>query len=148
MAAISFPFETVLIANRGEIAVRIIGSLRKLGLRAAIVYHEVDGATPAVALADVAFKISGRTPVSAYLDAEQIVTAARTVGAGALHPGYGFLSENAGFARAVTAAGIAFICPSPEAIGLVGAKIPARKFLGTNRFSRGPPAHDVSDPAT
>jgi len=71
--------------------------LRKLGLRAAIVYHEVDAATPAVALADVAFKISGRTPVSAYLDAEQIVTAARTVGAGALHPGYGFLSENAGF---------------------------------------------------
>src|SRR5258708_38226897 len=123
MAAISFPFETVLIANRGEIAVRIIGSLRKLGLRAAIVYHEVDAATPAVALADVAFKISGRTPVSAYLDAEQIVTAARPVGACAPHPGYGFLSENARFAPAGAAPRIFFFCPSPKSIQLCGATI-------------------------
>src|ERR1700751_3171440 len=122
MDAISFPFETVLIANRGEIAVRIIGSLCQLGLCAGVVYHEVDAATPAVALADVAFKISGRTPVSAYLDAEQIVTAARTVGAGALHPGYGFLSENAGFARAVTVAGIVFIGPLPSGVELMGAQ--------------------------
>ena len=148
MAAISFPFETVLIANRGEIAVRIIGSLRKLGLRAAIVYHEVDAATPAVALADVAFKISGRTPVSVYLDAEQIVTAARTVGAGALHPGYGFLSENAGFARAVAAAGIAFIGPSPEAIELMGDKIRARNFVEGNGFPVAPSAIEESDPPT
>src|SRR6266851_1661522 len=148
MAANSFPFETVLIANRGEIAVRIIGSLRKLGLRAAIVYHEVDAATPAVALADVAFKISGRTPVSAYLDAEQIVTAARTVGAGALHPGYGFLSENAGFARAVAAAGIAFIGPSPEAIELMGDKIRARNFVEGNGFPVAPSAIEESDPPT
>src|SRR6266403_615397 len=148
MAAISFPFETVLIANRGEIAVRIIGSLRKLGLRAAIVYHEVDAATPAVALADVAFKSAGRTPVSAYLDAEQIVTAARTVGAGALHPGYGFLSENAGFARAVAAAGIAFIDPSPEAIELMGDKIRARNFVEGNGFPVAPSAIEESDPPT
>ena len=148
MAAISFPFETVLIANRGEIAVRIIGSLRKLGLRAAIVYHEVDAATPAVALADVAFKISGRTPVSAYLDAKQIVTAARTVGAGALHPGYGFLSENAGFARAVAAAGIAFIGPSPEAIELMGDKIRARNFVEGNGFPVAPSAIEECDPPT
>src|SRR5439155_715327 len=148
MAAISFPFETVLIANRGEIAVRIIGSLRKLGLRAAIVYHEVDAATPAVALADVAFKISGRTPVSAYLDAEQIVTAARTVGAGALHPGYGFLSENAGFARAVAAAVIAFIGPSPEAIEQMGDKIRARNFVERNGFPVAPSAIEESDPST
>src|ERR1700675_4715651 len=148
MAAISFPFETVLIANRGEIAVRIIGSLRKLGLRAAIVYHEVDAATPAVALADVAFKISGRTPVSAYLDAAQIVTAARTVGAGALHPGYGFLSESAGFARAVAAAGIAFIGPSPEAIELMGDKIRARNFVEGNGFPVAPSAIEESDPPT
>src|SRR5467141_3963780 len=148
MAAISFPFETVLIANRGEIAVRIIGSLRKLGLRAAIVYHEVDAATPAVALADVAFKISGRTPVSAYLDAEQIVTAARTVGAGSPHPGYGFLSENAGFARAVAAAGIAFIGPSPEAIELMGDKIRARNFVEGNGFPVAPSAIEESDPPT
>src|SRR5207237_381437 len=148
MAAISFPFETVLIANRGEIAVRIIGSLRKLGLRAAIVYHEVDAATPAVAFADVAIKISGRTPVSAYLDAEQIITAARTVGAGALHPGYGFLSENASFARAVAAAGIAFIGPSPEAIELMGDKIRARNFVEGNGFPVAPSAIEESDPPT
>src|SRR3981081_2599285 len=148
MAVIPFPFETVLIANRGEIAVRIIGSLRKLGLRAAIVYHEVDAATPAVALADVAFKISGRTPVSAYLDAEQIVTAARTVGAGALHPGYGFLSENAGFARAVAAAGIAFIGPSHHAIELMGDKIRARNFVEGNGFPVAPSAIEESDPPT
>ena len=148
MVAASFPFDTVLIANRGEIAVRIIGSLRKLGLRAAIVYHEVDAAAPAVALADVAIKISGKTPVSAYLDSEQIVAAARTVGAGALHPGYGFLSENAGFARAVATAGIAFIGPSPEVIELMGNKIRARNFVERSGFPVAPSAIEESDPST
>src|ERR1700751_2826242 len=98
-------FDTVLIANRGEIAVRIINTLRKLGLRCAIVYHEVDAGTPAVSMADVPIKISGRTPIAAYLDSEQIIAAARKSNAGALHPGYGFLSENADFAGAVTEAG-------------------------------------------
>ncbi|WP_043162146.1 biotin carboxylase N-terminal domain-containing protein, partial [Bradyrhizobium sp. Ai1a-2] len=93
-------FDTVLIANRGEIAVRIIKTLRKLGLRSAIVYHDVDARTPAVLMADTAIAIGGRTPVAAYLDSAQIIAAARRANAGALHPGYGFLSENAEFARA------------------------------------------------
>jgi acetyl-CoA/propionyl-CoA carboxylase, biotin carboxylase, biotin carboxyl carrier protein len=148
MVPAPFPFDTVLIANRGEIAVRIIGSLRKLGLRAAIVYHDVDAAAPAVALADVAIRISGKSPVSAYLDGGQIIEAARTVGAGALHPGYGFLSENASFARAVTAAGIAFIGPTPEVIELMGDKIRARSFVERNGFPVAPSAIEESDPST
>ena len=97
----SFPFRVVLVANRGEIAVRIIQTLRKLGLQSVIVYHEVDARSPAVALADHAIEISGRTPVSSYLDGDQIIAAALSVAAGAIHPGYGFLSENAVFARGV-----------------------------------------------
>ena len=119
----SYPFDSVLIANRGEIAVRIIRTLRTLGLRSVVVYHEVDAHAPAVALADQAIQINGRTPVSAYLDADQIIAAALSAGAGAIHPGYGFLSENADFARSVERAGIAFIGPSPDAIELMGDKI-------------------------
>lgn len=148
MAAASLPFDTVLVANRGEIAVRIIASLRKLGVRAAIVHHEIDAAAPAVALADVAIKISGKTPVSAYLDGEQIIAAARAAGAGALHPGYGFLSENAGFARAVAAAGIAFIGPTPEVIELMGDKIRARNFVARGGFPVAPSAIEEDDPST
>jgi acetyl/propionyl-CoA carboxylase alpha subunit len=102
----SFPFRVVLVANRGEIAVRIIRTLQKLGLQSAVVYHEVDARSPAVALADHAIRISGRTPLSSYLDGDQIIAAALSVAAGAIHPGYGFLSENAVFARAVEAAGL------------------------------------------
>ena len=148
MANSSFPFDCVLIANRGEIAVRIIGTLRKLGLRSVVVYHEVDARAPAVALADQAIAISGRTPVAAYLDGEQIITAARSAGAGALHPGYGFLSENAAFARAVEAAGIAFIGPSADAIELMGDKIRARNFVARNGFPVAPSAIEEDDPTT
>jgi propionyl-CoA carboxylase alpha chain/3-methylcrotonyl-CoA carboxylase alpha subunit/acetyl-CoA/propionyl-CoA carboxylase biotin carboxyl carrier protein len=144
----SFPFDCVLIANRGEIAVRIIGTLRKLGLRSVVVYHEVDARAPAVALADQAIAISGRTPVAAYLDCEQIITAARSAGAGALHPGYGFLSENAAFARAVEAAGIAFIGPSADAIELMGDKIRARNFVARNGFPVAPSVIEEDDPTT
>jgi len=144
----SFPFDCVLIANRGEIAVRIIGTLRKLGLRSVVVYHEVDARAPAVALADQAIAISGRTPVAAYLDGEQIIAAARSAGAGALHPGYGFLSENAAFARSVEAAGIAFIGPSADAIELMGDKIRARNFVARNEFPVAPSAIEEEDPAT
>ncbi|XSC42350.1 biotin carboxylase N-terminal domain-containing protein [Bradyrhizobium sp. RDT10] len=109
------PFHTILIANRGEIAVRIIKTLRRLGLRSAIVYHDADAGTPAVSMADTAIAISGRTPIAAYLDIAQIIAAAHKASADALHPGYGFLSENAEFARAVIKAGIAFIGPAPKA---------------------------------
>jgi acetyl-CoA/propionyl-CoA/long-chain acyl-CoA carboxylase, biotin carboxylase, biotin carboxyl carrier protein len=143
-----FPFGVVLVANRGEIAVRIIRTLQKLGLRSAVVYHEVDAGSPAVALADHAIKISGRTPVSSYLDGEQIIAAALSVAAGAIHPGYGFLSENAVFARAVEAAGLAFIGPSADVIELMGDKIRARNFVARSGFPVAPSAIEEDNPDT
>lgn len=142
------PFDTVLIANRGEIAVRIIKTLRKLGLRSAIVYHDVDAGTLAVSMADAAIAIDGPTPIAAYLDIPQIIAAARQASAGALHPGYGFLSENAKFARAVTSAGITFIGPSPENIELMGDKIRARNFVQQHGFPVVPCAIEEDDPTT
>jgi acetyl-CoA/propionyl-CoA carboxylase, biotin carboxylase, biotin carboxyl carrier protein len=108
----------------------------------------VDAGTPAASMADVAIKISGRTPVAAYLDAEQIIAAVRKSNAGALHPGYGFLSENADFARAVTEAGVAFIGPTPESIELMGDKIRARSFVQRNGFPVAPSAIEEDDPET
>src|SRR5690625_4838656 len=93
----SWPFDTVLVANRGEIAVRVIRSVQALGLKAVVVYHAADANTLAVRLADVAHEIAGETPVAAYLDGAQILVAAKQTGAGAIHPGYGFLSENSSF---------------------------------------------------
>ncbi|MEW6642863.1 MAG: biotin carboxylase N-terminal domain-containing protein [Pseudomonadota bacterium] len=148
MTEAAFPFDTVLIANRGEIAVRIIKTLRRLGLRSVVVHHEVDAGTPAVTMVDQAIRIEGRTPVAAYLDGEQIIAAARAAGAGALHPGYGFLSENAPFARAVGAAGLAFIGPSVEAIELMGDKIRARDFVARHGFPVAPSAAEERDPET
>jgi len=144
----SFPFGVVLVANRGEIAVRIIRTLQKLGLQSAVVYHEVDAQSPAVMSADHAVEISGKLPVSAYLDSDQIIAAALSVGAGAIHPGYGFLSENAAFARAVEEAGLVFVGPSPEAIELMGDKIRARNFVARNGFPVAPSAIEEDDPAT
>ncbi|WP_375779272.1 acetyl/propionyl/methylcrotonyl-CoA carboxylase subunit alpha [Bradyrhizobium sp. ma5] len=142
------PFDTVLIANRGEIATRIIKTLRTLGLRSAIAYHEVDAQTPAVSMADLAIPITGRTPIASYLDIAQIIAAAHRANAGALHPGYGLLAENAEFARTVTRAGIAFIGPAPETIELMGDKIRARNFVQSNGFPVAPCAIEEDDPAT
>ncbi|WFU80432.1 biotin carboxylase N-terminal domain-containing protein [Bradyrhizobium sp. CIAT3101] len=143
-----FPFDTVLIANRGEIAVRILKTLRQLGLRSAVVYHDVDAATPAVAMADTAIAIEGSSPIAAYLDAEQIIAAARRANAGALHPGYGFLSESADFARAVAGTGIAFVGPAPESIELMGDKIRARRFAQQIGFPVGPSVIEEDEPET
>lgn len=148
MSTPAFPFHAVLVANRGEIAARIIRTLRKLGLQSAVVYHDVDFQSPAVALADRAIEISGRTPVSSYLDGDQIIAAALSVGAGAIHPGYGFLSESAVFARAVEAAGLVFVGPSPDAIELMGDKIRARNFVARHGFPVAPSAIEEDDPAT
>ncbi|MVT53247.1 biotin carboxylase [Bradyrhizobium yuanmingense] len=142
------PFDTVLIANRGEIAVRIIKTLRKLGLRSAIVYHEVDAGTLAVSMADIAIAISGRTPIAAHLDIAQIIAATHKARAGALHPGYGFLSENVEFAREVMKAGITFVGPAPESIALMGDKIRARNFVQRNGFPVVPSAVEEDDPGT
>jgi acetyl-CoA/propionyl-CoA carboxylase, biotin carboxylase, biotin carboxyl carrier protein len=140
------PFRRVLIANRGEIAVRILRTLRELGVEGVVVYHAVDAGSPAVRMADQAIEIKGRTPVAAYLDAEQIVAVAKAAGTEAIHPGYGFLSENAGFARAVAKAGIALVGPTAEAIELMGDKIRARAFVAKHGFPVAPSAIEDDDP--
>ncbi|SOY52325.1 Acetyl/propionyl-CoA/pyruvate/biotin carboxylase, alpha subunit [Cupriavidus taiwanensis] len=122
------PIHTVLIANRGEIAVRILGTCRRLGKRAVVVYHEADQDSLAVRLADEAFRIDGPTPVAAYLSIDNMLAACRATGADAVHPGFGFLSENAAFARALDAAGIRFIGPGADAIDAMGDKIRAKRI--------------------
>jgi acetyl-CoA/propionyl-CoA carboxylase, biotin carboxylase, biotin carboxyl carrier protein len=112
--------DPVLIANRGEIAVRIAATARRLGLATVAVFTPVDADAPHVDAADVAVE------VGSYLDVEAVVEAARRAGARSVHPGYGFLSENAAFARAVSAAGLAWIGPPPEAIELMGDKARAK----------------------
>ena len=122
------PFEKVLVANRGEIASRIIRTLREMGIRSVAVHHGIERKSRHVAAADEAVEIFGETPVSAHLDGPQIIAAALAQGAQAIHPGYGFLSENAAFARAVREAGLTFIGPDAETIALMGDKISARTF--------------------
>ncbi|KAK8091910.1 urea carboxylase [Apiospora hydei] len=117
--------KTILIANRGEIAVRIIKTAKHLGLRIVAIYTEPDSASQHVADADEAHLLDGPA-AHAYLDGDQILRIAREAGAQAIVPGYGFLSENAGFARAVAAAGLHFVGPSPESIEQFGLKHTAR----------------------
>jgi acetyl-CoA carboxylase biotin carboxylase subunit len=124
----SFP-ESLLIANRGEIARRIIRTAKRLGVRTVAVYHKVDAGLPYVTEADVAVQLEGDLPVQAYLDAGQIVAAARDNGATAIHPGYGFLAENAGFARAVAEAGLTWVGPSADVIEVMGDKVESRRAV-------------------
>ncbi len=119
-------FARVLIANRGEIARRIQRGCRELGLETVAVFSEADRDAPFVAEADHAVCIGGAAPSESYLNVEAILNAARATGAGAVHPGYGFLSENADFAGAVEAAGLVFIGPEPGAIAMMGSKIEAK----------------------
>jgi urea carboxylase len=119
-------FDTVLIANRGAIACRIIRTLKSLGLRSVAVYSEADADSAHVAMADVAVCIGPAPAAQSYLNAERILQVARETGAGAIHPGYGFLSENPGFAQACDDADIAFIGPRPEQMRAFGLKHTAR----------------------
>ncbi|MFC4616864.1 urea carboxylase [Cellulomonas algicola] len=119
-------FDTLLVANRGEIAVRILRTARDLGLRTVAVYSDADAGAPHVHLADTAVRLGPAPAAQSYLRADAIVEAALATGAGAIHPGYGFLSENAGFARAAEAARVAFVGPTPDQLELFGAKHTAR----------------------
>ncbi|WP_051101764.1 acetyl-CoA carboxylase biotin carboxylase subunit [Solimonas variicoloris] len=143
-----WPFDTVLVANRGEIAVRVLRTVQQLGLKGVVVYHAADRGTAAVKMADQAIEITGATPVASYLDGAQIIAAAQRCGAGAIHPGYGFLSENKGFCQAVEAAGLRFIGPTPEQIDLMGDKVRARNFVEKAGFPVAPSAIEDDDPAT
>jgi acetyl-CoA/propionyl-CoA carboxylase biotin carboxyl carrier protein len=119
-------FGSVLVANRGEIAVRVIRTLNALAIRSVAVYSDADADAPHVALADEAIRIGPAAPAESYLHVERIIGAAQAVGAEAIHPGYGFLSESAVFARACAEAGIVFVGPPPEAIELLGDKVRAK----------------------
>ena len=117
------------VANRGEIACRVIRSVQAAGYDAVAVYSDVDAAAPFVALADESVALGGNTSAETYLDIDKVIGALQAAGADAVHPGYGFLSENAAFARACAEAGITFIGPPPAAIESMGDKATAKQIM-------------------
>lgn len=140
-------FEKILIANRGEIAVRIIGTCQKMGIASVAVYSEADARAPYVAMADEAIAIGPPLARESYLNGDRIIQAALTSGSQAVHPGYGFLSENAGFAQAVSQAGLTFIGPPSGAMSLLGDKVAAKALAVKTGVPVVPGHHEpVADP--
>ncbi|WP_306044545.1 biotin carboxylase N-terminal domain-containing protein, partial [Streptomyces acidiscabies] len=130
---------TVLVANRGEIACRIFRTCRAAGIRTVAVHSDPDEGALHARVADRSVRLPGATPAETYLRGDLIVKAALASGADAVHPGYGFLSENAGFARAVLDAGLVWIGPPPEAIEAMASKTRAKALMGIA------PLTDVTD---
>ena len=123
------PITSVLVANRGEIARRVHHTARALGMSTVAVYSDADARSPHTVEADAAVRLPGNTPAETYLRGEAVIAAARAAGADAIHPGYGFLSENADFARAVIDADLTWVGPPPSAIDAMGSKIEAKKMM-------------------
>jgi acetyl-CoA carboxylase biotin carboxylase subunit len=136
--------ESLLVANRGEIARRIIRTAKRLGIRTIAVHSEADAGLPFVAEADEAICVGPADPAQSYRNTEAILAAAKSTGAQAIHPGYGFLSENADFARAVEANGLIWVGPGPDAIVAMGDKINARNLMAAAGV---PVAPGTADPA-
>ncbi len=134
----------LLVANRGEIARRVFRTCRSVGVGTVAVHSDADAAAPFVAEADAAVRLPGNTPGETYLRADLLVEAARAAGADAVHPGYGFLSENAEFARAVADAGLTWVGPPPKAIESMGSKIESKRLMA----DAGVPVLSELDPST
>ena len=139
----------ILVANRGEIAIRVIRAARDAGIPSVAVYAEPDANAPFVSLADEAFALGGQNSAESYLVFDKILDAAKKSGANAIHPGYGFLSENGDFAEAVINAGLIWIGPSPQSIRDLGDKVTARHIAQRAKAPMAPgtkePVKDVNE---
>ena len=134
-------FNKILVANRGEIACRVIRTCKRMGIRTVAVFSDADAHAQHVQQADEAYRIGDPRPVDSYLKGDTIIEVAKQCGAQAIHPGYGFLSENAKFARACEDAGIVFIGPTVEAIEKMGSKSAAKALMQTAKVPVVPGYH-------
>ena len=126
-------FKKILIANRGEIACRVAATARRMAIQTVAVYSDADASAKHVSVCDEAIHIGGSAPRDSYLCWEKIIAAAQATGAQAIHPGYGFLSENEDFARACTDAGLVFIGPPASAIKAMGLKAETKRLMGDRK---------------